>query len=103
MSEVTSAIARSLRACVGWNTIGAAIGLTIVVVAAVTLFHLLRDIDTGKVALTLQATPLAAILISACFVAISYVTLTFYDFFSLRTIGRNDVPYRIAALAGFIS
>jgi len=31
------------------------------------------------------------------------VTLTFYDFFSLRTIGRSEVPYRIAALASFTS
>jgi uncharacterized membrane protein YbhN (UPF0104 family) len=29
--------------------------------------------------------------------------LTFYDLFALRTIGRADVPYRIAALAGFTS
>src|SRR4029079_5863144 len=31
------------------------------------------------------------------------ITLTFYDLFALRTIGRNHVPYRIAALAGFTS
>ena len=31
------------------------------------------------------------------------MTLTFYDFFSLRTIGRTKVPYRIAALASFTS
>ena len=31
------------------------------------------------------------------------MTLTFYDFFSLRTIGRSDVPYRMAALASFTS
>src|SRR5690606_25902153 len=27
----------------------------------------------------------------------------FYDLFALRTIGRPDVPYRVAALAGFTS
>jgi uncharacterized membrane protein YbhN (UPF0104 family) len=36
-------------------------------------------------------------------VAAGYFTLTFYDLFALRTIGRKDVPYRIAALAGFTS
>jgi uncharacterized membrane protein YbhN (UPF0104 family) len=42
--------------------------------------------------------------VSACiFVAGGYLTLTFYDFFSLRTIGRGEVPYRIAALASFTS
>jgi uncharacterized membrane protein YbhN (UPF0104 family) len=29
--------------------------------------------------------------------------LTFYDLFALRTIGRPDIPYRVAALAGFTS
>jgi glycosyltransferase 2 family protein len=33
----------------------------------------------------------------------SYFTLTFYDLFALRTIGRPDIPYRVAALAGFTS
>ena len=42
-------------------------------------------------------------LIAGVFVAAGYVTLTFYDLFSLRTIGRRDVPYRIAAMASFTS
>ncbi len=37
------------------------------------------------------------------FVAFGYFTLTFYDLFALRTIGRSDIPYRVAALAGFTS
>ena len=40
---------------------------------------------------------------AALFVAAGYFTLTFYDLFALRTIGRADMPYRIAALAGFTS
>jgi hypothetical protein len=36
-------------------------------------------------------------------VAISYGSLTLYDLLALRTIGRNDVPYRIAVLASFTS
>ena len=36
-------------------------------------------------------------------VATSYVSLTLYDVLALRTIGRPDVPYRIAALASFTS
>src|SRR5262249_10271735 len=43
------------------------------------------------------------IMIAGGFVAAAYFTLTFYDLFALRTIGRRDVPYRIAALAGFTS
>jgi hypothetical protein len=41
--------------------------------------------------------------VAALFVALAYFTLTFYDLFALRTIGRKDVPYRIAALGGFTS
>ena len=36
-------------------------------------------------------------------VAVSYGSLTLYDLLALRTIGRTDVPYRIAALASFTS
>ena len=67
------------------------------------MFRLLRDIEIEKVVVALQATSLETVLIAGGFVAAGYVTLTFYDFFSLRTIGRHDVPYRIAALASFTS
>ena len=43
------------------------------------------------------------IALAALFVACGYFTLTFYDLFALRTIGRPDMPYRVAALAGFTS
>jgi len=33
----------------------------------------------------------------------AFCTLTFYDFFALRTIGMKHVPYRIAALSSFAS
>jgi hypothetical protein len=33
----------------------------------------------------------------------AYFALTLYDFFALRTIGRTDIPYRIAALSSFTS
>ena len=49
------------------------------------------------------AIPSSHIELCAMFVAGAYVTLTFYDFFSLRTIGARHVPYRIAAIAAFTS
>ena len=33
----------------------------------------------------------------------AFCTLTFYDFFALRTIGKKHVPYRIAAMSSFTS
>ena len=40
---------------------------------------------------------------AALFVVGGYLTLTFYDWFALHTIGHKEIPYRIAALAGFTS
>jgi uncharacterized membrane protein YbhN (UPF0104 family) len=63
----------------------------------------LRDIEIDKVVVALRLTSPHQIFLAAGFVAASYVTLTFYDYFSLRAIGRRDVPYRVAAMASFIS
>src|SRR5947209_8008558 len=87
----------------GWHKVGVAIGVVIVAFALTTLFRLLRDIEIEKVVVALRLTSPHQILIAGGFVAASYVTLTFYDYFSLRTIGRRDVPYRVAAIASFIS
>jgi uncharacterized membrane protein YbhN (UPF0104 family) len=86
-----------------WSGIGVAVGLLIVVIAGAALFRLLRDIDLDEVVAALRAKSVRELLIAGGFVLAGYVTLTLYDFFALRTIGRNAVPYRIAALAGFTS
>jgi glycosyltransferase 2 family protein len=78
-------------------------GLLIVVIAGAALFRLLRDIDLDEVVAALRAKSVREVVIAGGFVLAGYVTLTLYDFFALRTIGRNTVPYRIAALAGFTS
>jgi len=86
-----------------WSGIGVAIGLLIVVIAGAALFRLLRDIDLDEVVAALRAKSVRELMIAGGFVLAGYVTLTLYDFFALRTIGQNTVPYRIAALAGFTS
>jgi glycosyltransferase 2 family protein len=73
------------------------------VIAAVVLFRILRDIDVSEVMQALRETDKRDVALAALFVALGYFTLTFYDLFALRTIGRADVPYRVAALAGFTS
>jgi uncharacterized membrane protein YbhN (UPF0104 family) len=47
--------------------------------------------------------PPGHIALAALCVIGAFCTLTFYDFFALRTIGKKHVPYRIAALASFTS
>jgi uncharacterized membrane protein YbhN (UPF0104 family) len=84
------------------NWIGIAVGVTIV---GLLLAHFLRDVDFNEVAThvrTMMATP-QKIGWAILFIAGSYVTLTCYDFFAVRTLGASHVPYRICALASFCS
>ena len=67
------------------------------------LYRKLHNINVSKVLTAMATVEYQDVAISALFVALGYFTLTFYDLFALRTIGRKDVPYRIAALAGFTS
>ena len=88
---------------VGFSRIGLVLSLAIIAVAAVVLYHILRDIDVDELIDALEATDWRTLIIAGLFVAAGYLTLTFYDLFALRAIGRVEVPYRVAALAGFTS
>jgi uncharacterized membrane protein YbhN (UPF0104 family) len=79
------------------------LSLAIIIVAAVVLYHILRDIDLDELVDAIEATDWRTLLIAGLFVAAGYLTLTFYDLFALRTIGRYEVPYRAAALGSFTS
>jgi hypothetical protein len=97
------ALARFFDRTVGWHRIGFVLSVTIIAVAAVVLYRKLHNIDVGKVLTAMATVEYRDVAIAALFVAGGYFTLTFYDLFALRTIGRKDVPYRVAALAGFTS
>jgi len=101
--SVTSVVARTIRSRVPWNWVGIAISILIVLVALLILFRLLRDIEVDKVVAALRAKRMPDVAVAAVLVMASYAALTFYDFFALRTIGRNNVPYRVAAFANFTS
>lgn len=101
MGNGAGIVTRTLREWAAANRIGIALTILLTVAASIALFVLLRDIKIEKVIAAIRSTPLQTILIAAGFVACAYLTLTCYDFFALRTIGRRDVPYRIAALASF--
>jgi glycosyltransferase 2 family protein len=82
------------------NWIGIAVGVTIV---SLLLAHFLRDVDFQEVATHVRAMTARQIGWAILFIAGAYATLTCYDFFAVRTIGANHVPYRICALASFCS
>ena len=95
--------ARFFRDRIGWNGLSFLASLVVLCLAGLTLYRMLRDIHPDRVASAIVAMPASNIAIAAAFVAAAYFTITFYDFFSLRTIGAKHVPYRIAAMAAFTS
>jgi hypothetical protein len=85
------------------HKIGVAVSITVIGIACYVLYHMLRGIDVGEVIEAIKGTEPRSIALAALFVAAGYFTLTFYDLFAVRAIGRNDIPYRINALAAFTS
>jgi len=88
---------------IGWNRIGFLVSGTIIVIAVMVLVRILRDIEVSEVVQALRESETKDIALASLFVAFGYFTLTFYDLFALRTLGRSDIPYRVAALGGFTS
>ncbi len=103
MLEMLRAMARFISDKIGWHRIGFALSVLIIAVAAVVLYRMLRGIDIAEVFKAIRATDPKDFWLAALFVGFGYFTLTFYDLFAVRTIGRSDVPYSTAALAGFTS
>ncbi len=97
------AMARFFDRRIGWHRLGVALSIVIIAVAAVVLYRKLQGINVGKVLTAVATVEYRDVAIAALFVAAGYFTLTFYDLFALRTIGRREIPYRVAALAGFTS
>jgi glycosyltransferase 2 family protein len=85
------------------HKLGVAVSITVIGIACYVLFHMLRDIDVFEVIEAIKSTEPRSIAMAALFVAAGYFTLTFYDLFATRAIGRSDIPYRINALAAFTS
>jgi glycosyltransferase 2 family protein len=94
---------RTVDTRIGWGRIGVVLSLTIITVAGIVLYRMLREINFEDVIDAVEAVEKHDVVKAAMFVAAGYFTLTFYDLFALRTIGRPDIPYRVAALAGFTS
>jgi uncharacterized membrane protein YbhN (UPF0104 family) len=85
------------------HKLGVAISVSVIAIACYVLYHMLRGIDVNEVIEAIKGTEPRSIALAALYVAAGYFTLTFYDLFAMRAIGRNDIPYRINALAAFTS
>jgi uncharacterized membrane protein YbhN (UPF0104 family) len=95
--------ATALATRIRWSRVGLALSVCIIAISVFVLWRRLQHLDVDRVMAALAAKPVHEILAAAGAIAASYVTLTFYDWFALRTIGARHVPYRIAALASFTS
>src|SRR5260370_41901250 len=85
------------------HRLGVAVSVTVIGIACYVLYHMLRGINVDEVVEAIKGTEPRSIALAALFVAAGYFTLTFYDLFAVRAIGRADIPYRVNALAAFSS
>src|SRR4030081_864120 len=103
MHGLLTTLGRGFKKRIGWKRLGIAASLLIIAFAITTLVRTLKGVDTGVILTALTEIPPARIGLAALWVLGAFCTLTFYDFFALRTIGKKNVPYRIAALSSFTS
>src|SRR5437868_6890554 len=103
MHGLLTTLGRSFTKRIGWKSLGIAASLLIIAFAITTLVRTLKGVDTGVVLIALTEIPPGRIALAALCVVGAFCTLTFYDFFALRTIGKKQIPYRIAALSSFTS
>jgi len=103
MQGLLTALSRGFKKWIGWKRLGIAVSLLIIALAIRTLVRTLKGVDTGVILTALTDIPTGHIALAALCVVCAFCTLTFYDFFALRTIGKKAVPYRIAALSAFTS
>src|SRR5471030_2376342 len=103
MHRLLTTLGRGFKEKIGWKRLGIAASLLIIIFAVTTLVHTLKGVDSGVILTALTDIPPGHIALAALCVVCAFGTLTFYDFFALRTIGKKQVPYRIAALSSFTS
>src|SRR6476646_4283695 len=103
MYRLLATLKRGFKDKIGWKRLGIALSVLIIALAITHLVRTLKGVDSAVVLVALTELPPHRIALAALCVVGAFCTLTFYDFFALRTIGRNHVPYRIAALSSFTS
>ncbi|MGA7807988.1 lysylphosphatidylglycerol synthase transmembrane domain-containing protein [Bradyrhizobium sp.] len=103
MQGLLTALRRGFKKWIGWKRLGVAASVAIIAFAITTLVRTLKGVDTGVILTALTEIPHGRIALAALCVFGAFCTLTFYDFFALRTIGKRQVPYNIAALSSFTS
>ena len=103
MHRLLTTLGRGFKEKIGWKRLGIVASLLIIILAVTHLVRTLKGVDTAVILTALTEIAPHRIALAALCVVGAFFTLTFYDFFALRTIGKTHVPYRIAALSSFTS
>src|ERR1700744_2870057 len=103
MHRLLATLGAGFKERTGWRRLGIAASLLIVAFAITTLVRTLKGVDTGVILTALTEISPHRIALAALCVIGAFCTLSFYDFFALRAIGKKHVPDRIAALSSFTS
>lgn len=103
MHRWLTTLGRGFKQYIGWKRLGVAASILIIGFAVSHLIHTLKGVDTGVILVAMtEKSPIHIALAALCVLG-AFATLTVYDYFALRTIGKTEVPYRIAALSSFCS
>src|SRR4051794_6380226 len=103
MHGLLTTLGRGFKRRIGWKRLGVFSSLLIIGFAVTTLVRTLRGVDSGVILTALTEISPHRIALAALCVVGAFCTLTLYDFFALRSIGKKHIPYRIAALSSFTS
>jgi uncharacterized membrane protein YbhN (UPF0104 family) len=98
-----NALQKTHRSSVRLRGLGVVVSLAVAAAAIFLLTHALKKVNFDEVWAIVERTNTGVIALAMALVVLSYASVSLYDLFALRTIGRSDVPYRIAALASFTS
>src|ERR1700749_2959716 len=103
MLRLLTTLGRGFKDRIGWKRLGIAASVLIIALAITTLIRPLKGVDAGVILTALADTKPHNVVLAALCVVGAFCTLTFYDYFALRTIDKKHVPYRIAAMSSFAS
>jgi glycosyltransferase 2 family protein len=88
---------------VGWRRLGLIVSAVIITVSLVVVYRFLKDLTLADILAATKKVELRNIAFMTLCIFGVFISLTAYDFFALRTIGKPHVPYRIAALSSLAS
>src|SRR6204780_592105 len=103
MHRLLTTLGRGFKERIGWKRLGIASSLLIITLLITILGRSLKGVKRDVILDALTNISPGHVALAALCVVGAFCTLTFYDFFALRTIGKKHVPYRIAALSSFTS